>query len=711
MAKKSKSKYVLLAKAKYPFGGLINQGVTGIAKALGASDENAQLWGSGVATATGSIPGMQDNLMQGVDLIEDIGTATKDKNLQKVGQVTKPIAGLAANMMPNGGTVPIYYARGIKDNTGKINTSYYQTNMPYKKGQKINPYATATNMGSNPQIITPDVYQNALKQFPNQIGYGPISGDLNTTFENRLIPQAAQPIKPGMQQSFPNGGTIKEDDVNYNAQLEKQEVFQEPDGTTEQVEAPSHQNGGINLNLEQGTRVYSDRLKSKNGITFAKEAEAFKTNKFEKTLEDNKADQLKKKTAQLMLEKNKRALDKIFEEQEAQKDDNFANDVFAFGGTMMYKDGGIHIKPENRGKFTAAAKRAGKSVQEYASQILAHKENYSSTLVKRANFARNASKFKHADGGHIELNRLPTYFADGGTKQAFLDRAMDNQIKIGYYAPGGTVGDTPWENPPEQFDTTDWSNSDRSLADPLYKPKFDFQANPGGMKNPFNGTGSYPVPGSNPNKPVITPFGTTPPINNNTGPNWGKLGTEAAIGIAQNFGPASFLAGPDNKADVQAYYNYKPNTLDPTNALRDVDQSTSALRSAIPGTTGGSGNLAINALLANKLQGDQTKANVRAEYDRANTGIRNQGDQFNIGNRYRTDDLNQANRDKVLSARYKAKYDIGENLARQGSSITRENKANQYNQASLDMIPSMFSYFEQHPEAKKLYEAFRTKRR
>ena len=49
--------------------------------------------------------------------------------------------------------------------------------------------------------------------------------------------------------------------------------------------------------------------------------------------------------------------------------------------------GSIHIKPENRGKFTAAAKRVGKSVQEYASQILANKDHYSSTLVKRANFA------------------------------------------------------------------------------------------------------------------------------------------------------------------------------------------------------------------------------------------------------------------------------------------------------------------------------------
>lgn len=46
-------------------------------------------------------------------------------------------------------------------------------------------------------------------------------------------------------------------------------------------------------------------------------------------------------------------------------------------------DGGkIHIKKKNRGKFTAAAKRAGMGVQEYARHVLANKDRYSSTLVK-----------------------------------------------------------------------------------------------------------------------------------------------------------------------------------------------------------------------------------------------------------------------------------------------------------------------------------------
>ena len=64
--------------------------------------------------------------------------------------------------------------------------------------------------------------------------------------------------------------------------------------------------------------------------------------------------------------------------------------------------GPINIKKKNRGKFTESANRAGMGVQEYARHILANKDKYSSTLVKRANFARNFGGRKHAEGGPIK---------------------------------------------------------------------------------------------------------------------------------------------------------------------------------------------------------------------------------------------------------------------------------------------------------------------
>ena len=60
----------------------------------------------------------------------------------------------------------------------------------------------------------------------------------------------------------------------------------------------------------------------------------------------------------------------------------------------QFKKGGqIHIKKKNKGKFTKQAQSAGMSVQEFARHVLAHKDRYPASTVKRANFARNASKW------------------------------------------------------------------------------------------------------------------------------------------------------------------------------------------------------------------------------------------------------------------------------------------------------------------------------
>jgi hypothetical protein len=78
---------------------------------------------------------------------------------------------------------------------------------------------------------------------------------------------------------------------------------------------------------------------------------------------------------------------------------------------------GIKINPANKGKFTESANRAGMSVQEFASHVLANKEDYSSTQVKRANFARNAAKWQHEDGGEIYNQNYNTMKNGGSTYQ------------------------------------------------------------------------------------------------------------------------------------------------------------------------------------------------------------------------------------------------------------------------------------------------------
>ena len=86
--------------------------------------------------------------------------------------------------------------------------------------------------------------------------------------------------------------------------------------------------------------------------------------------------------------------DLVFAAQERYKDVHGLKD----DGSKA-KLGGIHIKPSKRGTFTAAAKRHGMTVQAFASKVLANKGKYSSAMVKKANFARNAKRWHHEFGG------------------------------------------------------------------------------------------------------------------------------------------------------------------------------------------------------------------------------------------------------------------------------------------------------------------------
>ena len=53
----------------------------------------------------------------------------------------------------------------------------------------------------------------------------------------------------------------------------------------------------------------------------------------------------------------------------------------------------IRIKPSKRGTFTKAAKQHGMSVQDFANRVLRNPSKYSAAMRKKANFARNASKW------------------------------------------------------------------------------------------------------------------------------------------------------------------------------------------------------------------------------------------------------------------------------------------------------------------------------
>lgn len=89
---------------------------------------------------------------------------------------------------------------------------------------------------------------------------------------------------------------------------------------------------------------------------------------------------------------------------------------YALGGPLQFAyGGGIHINPENKGKFTATKKRTGKTTEE-----LTHSKN--PLTRKRAIFAQNAKKWHHAFGGDLlthgaNFDSGITYIGNGGTHE------------------------------------------------------------------------------------------------------------------------------------------------------------------------------------------------------------------------------------------------------------------------------------------------------
>lgn len=105
------------------------------------------------------------------------------------------------------------------------------------------------------------------------------------------------------------------------------------------------------------------------------------------------------------------------------------------------KTGGINIKKSHRGLFTKEAKAAGMSVQEYASHVLANKDEYSTAVEKRAQFAHNFA----ATGGEVSPAKAKIILHDKEVKGHPL---TDKQRRFFGYLSNKQVGGDNSQQPP-----------------------------------------------------------------------------------------------------------------------------------------------------------------------------------------------------------------------------------------------------------------------
>lgn len=108
-----------------------------------------------------------------------------------------------------------------------------------------------------------------------------------------------------------------------------------------------------------------------------------------------------------------------------------AHNMMRLGGLIpTYKKGGIHIKESKKGTFTKAAKKRDMGVQEFARKVLSNKDQYSSAMVKKANFARNAKKWNNELGGEFKQYNAPMHQQGGQTIDANGNPTGDNSKAV-----------------------------------------------------------------------------------------------------------------------------------------------------------------------------------------------------------------------------------------------------------------------------------------
>lgn len=267
--------------------------------------------------------------------------------------------------------------------------------------------------------------QQAKMAYGGSLGISliPTSGAIDYEMNNRLI-DSYNNTQPNMDrrlkaQSFPMyafGGDLSTNGATWDTGLtyignggshETNPLEGVPMGVAQDGEPNLVEEGEViwndyvfsnRLNVPKAIR-HKYKLRGKKELTFADAAK-----QIQKEKEERPNDPITQKGTDDMLNMLAGTQEEVRAEKQKQDQFNQSEDMAAFAA-----DGGpIHIAKNKRGTFTAAATKHGMGVQEFARQVLAHKEKYSPEMVKKANFAHNSAGWSHALGGYL--------FAGGGKK-------------------------------------------------------------------------------------------------------------------------------------------------------------------------------------------------------------------------------------------------------------------------------------------------------
>lgn len=207
--------------------------------------------------------------------------------------------------------------------------------------------------------------------------------------------------------------------TGVNVEVEGKEMGETPDGQLIDFQGPSHENGGINIELPEGTEIFSKRIKVA-GKTMAerKKAREKKVMTLEKLLEKNGEDKVLQDTLKRTQKNNEIEENKDKKIQEiVSKAQNAAKQTFAFGTPP----GGIEedgiLPGENKFQLPNFS---GGDLLGLAGTLYSSFEPMNNTNANRAGDTPNINAFK--DFGNDALDRI-------GEAKGYVASQRDNALK------------------------------------------------------------------------------------------------------------------------------------------------------------------------------------------------------------------------------------------------------------------------------------------
>ena len=519
-----------------------------------------------------------------------------------------------------------------------------------------------------------------------------------------------------------------------NAEVEKQENTLNPDGSTNQYDGASHEQGGIPTNLDAGTLIFSDKLKM-GGKTFAKLNKPNMTHKEDKILSDDKASAMSKLTANLMKQAKNKSSVELFEAQEALKQSKLDSYTKRLGGIMKYPNGG-QITPQQYKQaqadsatiyksglnkipnwqypgFTDAAMREGSRINPNAPFIkTSNGQEYGSDGGKNMMMSENSNfnNFKPtmvpyrqtqipADNNGVE--KVENYAQPVGKPVNHpvynqyipgINKSEQKIVDVDTFRDGGKKNANNIDNlnARQQADYNTWYNANNQNE--------GFNADDYSVDNYMKQYESRGASNQTPNTNTNTATGGD---TGNSNFDWKGLGTQALSFAANNAGNIYDMFR-SNKPEVTKFQRATANLLDDSAAIRDANDQTRRAEYNVRNASGGNAGTYLSNRVGLNAQNIVNKDRIRQQYANANAGIANQVNQFNTGIANQEFVANEQNRAASRSTKQGAIASMGSNSANQMNDI----RNTEMDQKKLDGLIKMYPAIAKDPKMLEYFMSY-----